>query len=197
MNYTDLYNKIIDSLVKDGYIIIDNALDSNLYKELLKIAQDEQNFKEATISSNKTLDKNRRRDKIRWLEYDNSTQSKFLEFSDGLKTVLNKELFLGIKYYEAHLAIYNSGDFYEKHFDSFKNSKNRVVTTVYYLNENWHKDDGGELAIYDKNGNFLKEVLPKVELLNMIMSEEFPHEVKPANKKRYSIAGWFRIDEKI
>lgn len=28
----------------------------------------------------------------------------------------------------------------------------------------------------------------------VFLSEKFPHEVLKANRKRYSIAGWFRVD---
>jgi SM-20-related protein len=78
---------------------------------------------------------------------------------------------------------------------SFKNSKNRVVTTVYYLNENWSEDDGGELVIYDEDNNYLTKVTPHANTLIVFLSDKFPHEVLPAKKKRFSIAGWFRVDK--
>ncbi|MEO1954055.1 MAG: 2OG-Fe(II) oxygenase, partial [Campylobacterales bacterium] len=80
--------------------------------------------------------------------------------------------------------------------DAFKNSKNRVVTTVFYLNDDWKKENGGELIIYDKYDKYLTKVTPKLNTLVVFMSEEFPHEVLKSNKKRYSIAGWFRVDKK-
>jgi SM-20-related protein len=79
--------------------------------------------------------------------------------------------------------------------DSFKNSKNRVVTTVYYLNDEWGEDDGGELIVYDERNEFLAKVTPESNSLVVFMSEKFPHEVLPAKRRRYSIAGWFRIDK--
>ena len=141
------------------------------------------------------IDNQRRRDKIQWLNEDQASRSEFLAFAGGLKEYLNRELYLGINYYESHFAIYEEGDFYETHLDAFKNSKNRIVTTVYYLNDSWYDTDGGELIVYDKNNNFLTEVKPEANTLVVFMSEKFPHEVKPAKKKRYSIAGWFRIDK--
>ena len=191
-----LYSKITDSLVEDGYIVIENALSKDLVTKLLAFAKNENDFKQAGISAKDDLhiDNTRRRDKTKWLEDDNSVQSEFLEFSDGLKEYLNRELYLGLTYYESHFAIYNDGDFYEKHLDAFKNSKNRVVTTVFYLNDDWGKDDGGELIVYDKDDNFLAEVIPKANTLVVFLSDKFPHEVKPAKRKRFSIAGWFRVD---
>jgi SM-20-related protein len=53
---------------------------------------------------------------------------------------------------------------------------------------------GGELVIYDEQDQFLLQVQPSQGSLVMFESERFPHEVKPAQDVRYSIAGWFRKD---
>ncbi|RLA79304.1 MAG: 2OG-Fe(II) oxygenase, partial [Epsilonproteobacteria bacterium] len=81
-----LYSKITDALVGDGYIVIQNALDEELGSSLLNFAKNEKDFKRAGISGKGDLhlDSSRRRDKIHWLQADNSTQSQFLEFADGL-----------------------------------------------------------------------------------------------------------------
>lgn len=191
-----LYSKITDALVNDGYIIIKNALKPELSTALLSFAKEEKDFRRAGISAagDLHLDSSRRRDKIHWLEEDGLTQSQFLEFAEGLREYLNRELYLGVSYYESHFAIYDKGDFYETHLDSFKNSKNRVVTTVFYLNDEWNESDGGELIIYDKDQNFLAKVTPDANTFVVFLSDKFPHEVLPAKKKRYSIAGWYRVD---
>ncbi len=195
--YKKLYPQIIDALVEDGYIVIENALSESLCSELLKEAQDEHLYKRAGISaaSEVHLDTNRRRDKIRWLQNTDKAQSEFLEFTQELQEHLNRELYLGLSYYEAHFAIYEKGDFYEKHLDAFKNSKNRVVTTVYYLNKEWTQEDGGELIVYKEDDAFLVKVAPKANTLVVFLSEKFPHEVLASKKKRYSVAGWFRVDK--
>ena len=110
-----------------------------------------------------------------------------------LQNHLNQELYLGLNCYESHFSLYEKDDFYKKHKDVFKNSKNRVVTTVYYLNQSWNKKDGGELIIYTKNNTFLTKVIPEANTLVVFLSDTFPHEVKPTNKERYSIAGWFGL----
>ena len=193
----NLYENITQALVTDGYIIIDDAFKSDLAKRLLELASIEKGFKEAGISgsSDVHLDKKRRKDKIHWLDEDGGVQSEFLTFAKGLQEYLNKELYLGLSYYESHFAIYEDGDFYEKHLDAFKNSKNRVVTTVFYLNEEWKDADGGELIVYDEDDSLLTKVAPISNTLVVFMSEKFPHEVLVTNKKRYSIAGWFRVDK--
>ena len=191
-----LYCKIADALVCDGYVVIDNAFGNEFSASLLATTK-EKSFKKAGISGANELhiDSNRRRDSISWLENEDEAQSKFLNFSDGLKEYLNRELYLGLSYYEAHFALYDRGDFYEKHLDTFKNSKNCVVTTVYYLNEDYQQDDGGELIVYNESDKEITRVSPKSDILMVFMSEKFPHEVLPAKKKCYSIAGWFRIDK--
>ena len=192
--YEDLYSQIADALVEDGYIVIQNALEASLIQELLQTAKNITNYKQAGISHKSTLDKNRRKDKICWLDEQNEATCKYLDFTKGLQHYLNCQLYLGLKYNEAHFALYEPGDFYEKHLDAFKNSKNRVVTSVYYLNEEWNSEDGGELVIYDSNDKEIKKVTPNANTLVVFMSEYFVHEVLKAEKKRHSIAGWFRVD---
>jgi len=194
--YELLYSKITDALVTHGYIIIENALETNLAPKLLLLAQNEENYKEAGVSNstNYHVDKKSRRDKTKWIDEDDAAQSSYLHFTHGLQEYLNRSLYLGLNYYESHFALYDKGDFYEKHLDAFKNSKNRVVTTVYYLNDEWNEENGGELILHDNLANKKLKVLPKANTLVVFMSEKFPHEVLAAKKKRYSIAGWFRVD---
>ena len=196
MNYEKIYSKITDDLVEEGYCILENAMEAELSSKLLSFVKKQNSFKEAGISSSNAqhLNNNRRRDKILWLDEDTGIQSEYLNFMSGLQRHLNKSLYLGLSYHEAHFAIYDEGDFYEKHLDSFKHSKNRVVSLVYYLNEIWKECDNGELLIYNMNNELIKTVLPKANTLVVFLSEKFPHEVLVSKKKRYSIAGWFRVD---
>ena len=50
--------------------------------------------------------------------------------------------------------------------------------------------------MYDEHDNLLQKVSPQANTLVVFMSEKFPHEVLKAKRKRYSIAGWFRVDVK-
>lgn len=192
----EIYARITDALVDDGYIVIPNALSSTLSKNLLEFAKKSKNFKRAGISARKKINPNKRRDKILWLNDDKAAQSQFLDFAEGLKEYLNRELFTCITYFESHFALYEDGDFYAMHYDAFKNSVNRIVTVVYYLNEEWSQKAGGELVMCDDDGNFVKKVLPEANTLVVFLSDKFPHEVLPTKRKRYSVAGWFRIDKR-
>ncbi|MBU1657662.1 2OG-Fe(II) oxygenase [bacterium] len=196
----EFYEQITDALVRDGYIVIPHAINQHFSHKLLNTAKKIKRFKRAGISNapNVHIDSKRRRDKIHWLDYDNGgIQSEFLDFTKGLQEYLNRELFLGLTYYESHFAVYEEGAFYETHLDAFAGFKNRVVTTVYYLNENWVEGDGGELVIYNENNSYLKTVVPHADTLVVFLSDKFPHEVLAAKKKRYSIAGWFRVDKRV
>jgi len=191
-----LYEKITDTLVNDGYIVIENALSPEISQNLHAYINALTVLKQAGISASNSqhVDSSKRRDKTKWLEEDKGIQSEYLAFILGLQNYLNRALYLGLNEYESHFAVYEKGDFYETHLDAFKHSKNRVVTTVYYLNNEWNKEDGGELIIYNEENEFLRKVTPYANTLVIFLSEKFPHEVLPTKKTRYSIAGWFRVD---
>ena len=197
IHYERLYAKIADDLAILGYSIITQALPLEFNKRLLGLCSNASGFAQAAIvgGSNALVDAQRRSSAIRWLDEDMFTQSEFLGFARGLQLYLNRHLYLGLRYYESHFAIYKEGDFYEKHLDALKRSKNRVVTTVYYLDEAWSESDGGELIIYDEAQKILQKVTPESGTLVVFLSERFPHEVLPTKRERHSIAGWFRIDK--
>lgn len=84
--------------------------------------------------------------------------------------------------------------FYKKHRDAFSGRMNRVISTVLYLNPNWDPEDGGELLLYSEDDRLLETITPRYGQMALFLSEEFPHEVTTVNKPRYSIAGWFRVN---
>ena len=195
--YEKIYASVVDAVVDCGYIVIENALDLHLLNALCKICKDESGFVQAGISDgDATIQKDIRSNAIRWIDRDaNGPQTEFLDFMQGLQEYCNRHLFLGLSYYESHYALYKKGDFYERHLDAFKNYKNRVLSTVLYLNEDWQSEDGGELLIYDESNTIIKRVVPKMGTLVIFLSEKFPHEVVVAKKRRCAIAGWFRVDK--
>ena len=139
-----------------------------------------------------------RTDKTRWLEGDTPIQRAYQAQMADLQLQLNRQLFMGLKDYECHYALYQTGDFYRKHLDAFRGRGNRRLTTVLYLNDNWQATDGGELLVYASRGKTVTHrVLPQAGTLVCFLSEDFPHEVLPARRDRLSIAGWFRIDDPI
>ena len=192
------YTHIIDAIATKSYVVIEDALEDFLSDALIAFAKESSAYKNAGISSSAELqiDKTKRSDKTLWLEEDFGVQSEYLAFTQGLREAVNCSLYMGLSYYEAHFAMYEAGDFYEKHLDAFRGSKNRVLTTVFYLNDAWERSDGGELCIYDENDKLVEKVLPKKGTLVVFLSDKFPHEVLTAKRTRYSIAGWFRVDKR-
>lgn len=189
-----LFARIADDLHHHGYSISRDALPPTLCRELGAQAASDAAFHQAGIGRGQqhTQNNNIRRDHIRWINGDNDAEQQWLVFTDNLKLFLNRQLFLGLSFYESHFARYPVDAFYRKHRDAFQGNSNRVLSTVLYLNDDWQTEDGGELLLYNDNDQLITAVTPHSGTLLVFLSEEFPHEVKPANRERYSIAGWFR-----
>ena len=145
-----------------------------------------------------TLARAIRRDQTRWLARESAAQAAYLEVMETVRLALNRSLFLGLFSYEAHYAVYEPGGFYARHLDAFKGARNRVVSTVFYLNENWVGEDGGELAVFSHDGarEPVALIAPELGTLAIFLSEDIPHEVRLARRERYSIAGWFRVNDR-
>jgi SM-20-related protein len=64
---------------------------------------------------------------------------------------------------------------------------------VCYLNTDWAPGDGGELRLY--TDAMTVTVLPDYRKLVLFLSEETLHEVLPTNRERWSVTGWFRLNQ--
>lgn len=195
-------DRIITDLLSQKFCIIENFFAQDLlqllHDEIYEIDQNN-NLRRAGIGRNEDylLKKEIRKDKIKWI--DNSTPAQRLLFQnlEDLRQELNKHLMLGLFDFESHFAVYNAGDFYRKHFDSFRGAKNRIISLVIYLNKEWQQQEGGLLNIYqdfDDEKPFIS-LLPKWGNAVLFLSEEIAHEVTTTHKTRYSIATWFRVRE--
>ncbi|MGQ4276788.1 2OG-Fe(II) oxygenase [Pseudidiomarina sp. E22-M8] len=191
----------IDQLATRGYVIVPNFLAREQCSQLYHYAQhlEPQAWQQAGIgrADNYTTNTAVRQDKIRWLQSDFPYENAYLEMMDQLRLDLNRELFMGLFDYECHLAHYPPGAFYRKHLDAFKGRSNRILTTVFYLNSDWRKQDGGQLVIYGDNGEVLETVLPEAGKLVVFLSDVFLHEVLAGSRDRYSITGWYRLNTSI
>jgi SM-20-related protein len=49
---------------------------------------------------------------------------------------------------------------------------------------------GGELVIFDKDHKEITAIYPTPGTFICFLSEEFPHEVRPAKIERRSLTGW-------
>jgi SM-20-related protein len=191
-----LFARIADDLVAQGCSIQLNALPSSLAKALLDLALDRgMTFQSAGIgrAGEHLIDGAIRNDEISWIDATTPVGSTWLEWTADLQRHLNRHLYLGLFSFESHLAHYDRGAFYKKHLDAFHGEANRILTLVAYLNLDWKEEDGGELIIYSGD-NVFAMVPPEFATLVVFLSEEFPHEVLPARRDRYSVAGWFRLN---
>jgi SM-20-related protein len=135
-----------------------------------------------------------RGDVVSWLDHAREADHLYLTVMEDLRLALNEQLFLGLLDYQCHYAIYGAGTRYEKHLDTLAGRRNRLLSTVVYLNSEWAAADGGELILYrggDADAVAVARILPRPGLMVLFLSEDFPHEVLTAHRSRHSIAGWF------
>lgn len=121
-------------------------------------------------------------------------QSLYWRHMQALRLDLNRTLLLGLEDLEAHFAIYPAGSIYARHRDRFRDDDARVLSSVLYLNPDWHDENGGALRLHlgQDTQNPYVDIYPTSGTLVLFLSAEFEHEVLPANRERLSIAGWFR-----
>ncbi|MCB1907520.1 MAG: 2OG-Fe(II) oxygenase [Rhodocyclaceae bacterium] len=195
----DVFERIACGLATHGHSVIEGALPLPLASALAGEVREMSDaaFRPATIgrSRDRMLNGFVRRDAIHWIDGRSDAERAWLAWSAQLQTYLNRRLFLGLFSFECHFAHYPPGAFYKRHLDAFRGDANRILTTVLYLNPAWGELDGGELLLYaDDGGEPLLRLAPALGTLAVFLSEEFPHEVLPAQRDRYSIAGWFRVN---
>ncbi len=194
-----LFAAIANDLRDKGYSINFNALPPGLADRLLQqvhaIPPGQLTPAGIGRTQDQTVNRRVRKDSICWITEELPAGRQWLEWSGELQRFLNQQLFLGLFSFESHFAHYSEGAFYRRHLDVFKGEDNRVLSLVVYLNPGWLPKDGGELVIYPEKGE--QEgvpVTPEQGTLALFLSEEFEHEVLPAKRDRFSIAGWFRVN---
>ncbi len=196
------FPRIVDELAAHGYCLLDDAippsLSGALHARVTSLSHAE--FAAAGIGRAQDFGQNERirSDEIHWLGLDDAAERAWLAWIEQLRVYVNRHLFLGLFSYEGHFAHYPPGAFYKRHVDAFSGESNRMLTVVLYLNPEWHADDGGEMLMYAPQGEEpFARLLPRMGRIAVFLSEEFPHEVLPAKRDRYSIAGWYRINTSV
>jgi SM-20-related protein len=193
---------IAGQLAQVGYIVLDQPLLASQSAQLHSRCQDDerQQFQPARIGRGEELQQLDavRGDVICWLDDGDDIDHAYLVWMEKLRSGLNETLYLGLFDYECHYAIYSAGTGYARHSDVLRGRRNRVLSTVFYLNEDWQLSDGGELALFAPEGDgIIDTVSPTFGKMIIFLSESFPHAVLTARKQRRSIAGWFRVRDTI
>lgn len=194
----EAFDRIADDLLRDGYSLCDSLVPAELLWALYERVgpRSRAGFRRAGVGRDRAfrLSERLRSDTIHWLDHDYPAESAYLNWMEQLRLELNQRLMLGLFDFECHFARYKLGAFYKTHLDAFAGQTNRILSSVLYLNPVWAPDWGGELVMYRNfDGEVVEAVAPLFGRLVLFLSERFPHEVKPARRQRYSVAGWYRV----
>ncbi|HKJ31783.1 MAG TPA: 2OG-Fe(II) oxygenase [Balneolales bacterium] len=196
-----LYNKIINDLSDQGWSVQSHFIEDDflhaLIEEERELWQDGE-FHKALVGSGENR-KHRpeiRSDHVLWLDEDSLTklQKIYWDEMERLRQILNSTFYIGLNDFEAHFAVYPHGSFYKKHLDQFKNFKERFISCILYLNEDWQTSDGGQLRIYmtqDEKESYI-DIDPTLGTFVCFRSDLIYHEVLPAKRNRFSLTGWFK-----
>lgn len=194
------FDEIVIAIGEQGYIVLDNVFDvddlNSLFVDIKSRSKTE--FHNAGIGRDDEHQVNQfiRRDRICWVDQQAPQIAFYLQWMEQLRLSLNSRLYLGLFDYECLYAHYPRAAFYKKHLDAFRGSSNRRLTAILYLNPTWRSRDGGELLLYQPDSDqVIQRIEPIFGRMVIFLSEQFPHEVLLAKKSRYSITGWFRINE--
>lgn len=201
---------IAEKLLSSGYAITPNFLSAS---ELEMLAADGEaywqagEFREARVGQGEraSLQRKIRRDRVLWLDAATASepQRAYMDKLEIVREAVNRASFAGLFDWEGHLAVYPVGAFYRPHLDCFENSSTRILSTVLYLNTDWAPSDGGELRLWldaapdDSHAPIGRtlDIPPLGGTLVTFWSDQYVHEVLPANFERMSITGWFRRRE--
>ncbi|CAI5719022.1 unnamed protein product [Peronospora destructor] len=204
-------------IVKEGFLGRQNAL--AVRNALNELAQ-RQTFNEAKVGAGGKLHSDRamRGDKILWIQtprdLDHSTGDKSTSFGAILHLQRQVEsLVYGLKKVSSELDLRNvvstqlamfpgNGARFVKHFDTYSNVQRdecsvirdglvRLITCVYYLNDQWEPEHGGHLRIHLKESKLLPacqwDVPPKLDTLMVFRSLDVEHEVLPMYCERKAL----------
>lgn len=194
--YAD-WHALIDAKLDDFIATGTMVLDDVFCQDCLTALQKESGFidyKAATLTHGERLT-NIRGDNIRWIDDTCPVGMQYLSAIESLGQYFNQTLYTGIKRAEAHYAHYPTGFGYQWHSDNPAGRDERVISAVYYLNDDWGVNDGGQISVYDKQDN-LHQLLPQLNRL-VIFDSNLRHQVEITHRTRYSIATWLRKDDGV
>jgi SM-20-related protein len=187
-------DQILDDLDQHGFTIIDHAYSAEYGLQLVAECTSNLNlFREAAIQNG--VISNIRSDHILWINEDLTIAQQHIDALKQLSQILNYSFYLGIQDVEAHFACYNAGEFYALHRDNPQGKNGRMISTVYYLHQEWQDDWGGKLHLQDKN-NVWHTIDPQPNRIAMFQSDLL-HEVLEAKHQRLSITAWLRSDNTV
>jgi Rps23 Pro-64 3,4-dihydroxylase Tpa1-like proline 4-hydroxylase len=194
-SFEDLIATYIENKVGISEHFLSSELANNLKQNLLSLNKNSL-LNSAGIGNSEKLsyDGAIRSDSIYWLDKKNNNafEIEFFTQIEAFILYLNESCYAGITGYEFHYSLYESGDFYLKHLDQFKNNPSRKYSMISYLNSDWKESDGGELMIHQLDNN--QKISPTQGKTVFFKSDELVHEVLVTQNTRMSITGWLKSD---
>lgn len=191
--FEELVNSFVDNQIGLCEHFLSKELATLLQQDLQNLDRDNRMFA-AGIGNNDIKDTKQktRGDRIFWLDKKNNSinEKAFTEQVEDFIDYLNKTCYTGINAYEFHYALYDTGSYYHRHKDQFKNNTDRKYSLISYLNDDWLATDGGELLVYQ--GEKTETILPTIQKAVFFESNQLEHEVAIANRPRMSITGWLK-----
>jgi len=195
------FDRVSESIGAEGWLVLPDFIGQEaiaaLRDECRQLAATGM-FREAAVGNNANhkIRPDIRGDEIHWLEaaQGNGGRQRCLARFEQLRLALNRELQLGLFEFECHFSRYAPGARYRTHLDQFRGDGRRRLSCALYLNEDWTREDGGELRLHldaGETGKF-EDVLPVGGTLVTFLSARFAHEVLSAKRERLSLAGWFK-----
>lgn len=198
-NLQTIFESLIDSYVDTKVGQADHFLNTTLAANLkanFASLYSKQEFHQAGIGNNAVQQHDNliRSDKIYWLDrrHNNPHENDFFDLMDQFVLYLNATCYTGITGYEFHYALYETGAFYKKHFDQFKDDHGRAFSMIMYLNTDWVAADGGELCVY--HSDHVQSIAPRNGKCVFFKSRELEHEVLITHRPRWSITGWLKTN---
>lgn len=191
--FEELVNSYMNNQIGLCEHFLSKELATLLQQDLQDLDRDNRMFA-AGIGNNDIKDAKQktRGDRIFWLDKKNNSinEKAFMEQVEDFIDYLNKTCYTGINAYEFHYALYDTGSYYHRHKDQFKNNTDRKYSLINYLNDDWLETDGGELLVYQ--GEKTDTILPTIQKAVFFESNQLEHEVAISNRPRMSITGWLK-----
>ena len=197
-------NKSFEAIARDveqkAFAVSDYFLPPSVSQQILADAKEffaEGEFRKAKIG--KGIEEQRiteiRSDQIHWLDKNDLTPAlqNYWQQADALREYISNYFRLTLPWFESHLAVYPVGSFYKKHLDQFRETNNRLISFILYLNPDWKPEDDGQLRIYTEGKQL--DIAPALGRLVCFRSDVIEHEVLPTTRPRYSVTAWMRRDE--
>lgn len=186
MNFSNLDHQ----LANHGWAVLNNFLSQEQCQSFLTWGKCQADWTLAGTGRGSSFQaQSVRGDHILWIDQQKDKEAILIrDVMDECRQYFNQSLWLNLANFESHLAHYCSGKGYARHRDQFKIQNKRVLSAVFYLNQDWQSEDGGCLRLYLPEG--IRDIEP-VEGRAVFFMSEMEHEVLPSYADRWSIACWF------